>query len=212
MGTTAIIAGQGELPMLCADGVRSAGRRVLGLGMRGYHDPDFPGRCDEFRSVGFLRPGGWIRAARKAGCDDAILIGRVGKGVMHSRRFKLEMLREIPDLYTIDLWYRRLRLDRRSANLLRILADDLATRGLRLVDSTTYLKEHLATAGDMTARFPPPPNEATWSWMAAPLADQRPPHRPGDGGPAEGRRLRRGRGRNRPRSNAGEPASRGWTP
>lgn len=154
MGTTAIIAGQGELPMLCADGVRSAGRRVLGLGMRGYHDPDFPGRCDEFRSVGFLRPGGWIRAARKAGCDDAILIGRVGKGVMHSRRFKLEMLREIPDLYTIDLWYRRLRLDRRSANLLRILADDLATRGLRLVDSTTYLKEHLATAGDMTARSP----------------------------------------------------------
>ena len=154
MPTTAIIAGQGDLPRLCAEGARAAGHRVLGLGMRGMFDDRFPGVCDDFRSVGFLRPGSWIRAARRAGCEDAILIGRVGKGVMHRRRFKLEMLREIPDLYTIDLWYRKLRFDRRSATLLRTLADDLAQRGLILVDSTTYLSEHLATAGAMTARSP----------------------------------------------------------
>ena len=152
MPTTAIIAGQGELPRLCAEGARHAGRRVLGLGMRGYHDPDFPDACDEFRSVGFLRPGGWARAARRAGCEDAVLIGRVGKGVMHSRRFKLEMLRELPDLYTIDLWYRKLRFDRRSSNLLRTLADDLRRKGLLLVDSRTYLPDHLATEGDQTDR------------------------------------------------------------
>ena len=154
MPTTAIIAGQGDLPRLCAEGARAAGHRVLGLGMRGMFDDAFPEACDEFRSVGFLRPGSWIRAARRAGCEDAVLIGRVGKGVMHRRRFKLEMLREIPDLYTIDLWYRKLRFDRRSATLLRTLADDLAQRGLILVDSTTYLSEHLATADVMTRRSP----------------------------------------------------------
>ena len=154
MPTTAIIAGQGDLPGLCAAGARARGHRVLGLGMRGMYDERFPDACDDFRSVGFLRPGSWIRAARRAGCEDAILIGRVGKGVMHRRRFKLEMLREIPDLYTIDLWYRKLRFDRRSATLLRTLADDLAHRGLILVDSTTYLSEHLATADVMTGRAP----------------------------------------------------------
>ena len=154
MPTTAIIAGQGDLPRLCAAGARAKGHRVLGLGMRGMYDERFPDACDDFRPVGFLRPGSWIRAARRAGCEDAILIGRVGKGVMHRRRFKLEMLREIPDLYTIDLWYRKLRFDRRSATLLRTLADDLAHRGLLLVDSTTYLSEHLATADVMTSRAP----------------------------------------------------------
>lgn len=159
MATTAIIAGEGALPGLCAAGVRAAGRRVLGLGMRGFHDPDFPAACDEFHTVGFLRPGGWIRAARRAGCEDAILIGRVGKGVMHSRRFKFEMLRQIPDLYAFDLWYRKLRFDRRSANLLGKLADDLAERGLKLVDSTTYLSDHLADEGVLTRR-PPTPSES----------------------------------------------------
>ena len=156
MPTTAIIAGQGELPRLCAMGIRAAGRRVLGLGLRGFHEQDLPEVCDEFRTVGFLRSGGWIRAARRAGCEDAILIGRVSKGVMHSRRFRLRMLREIPDLYTFDLWYRKLRFDRRSATLLRTLADDLALRGLVLVDSTTYLPDHLATEGSMTTREPTP--------------------------------------------------------
>ncbi|MBC04321.1 MAG: hypothetical protein CMJ34_13625 [Phycisphaerae bacterium] len=156
MPTTAIIAGQGELPGLCARGARAAGHRVLGLGLRGFHDPSFPSLCDEFKPVGFLRPGGWIRAARRAGCTDAVLIGRVGKDVMHKRGFKLEMLREIPDLYTIDLWYRKLRSDRRSSNLLRTLADDLAKRGLMLVDSTTYLPEHVATDGVLTERSPTP--------------------------------------------------------
>ena len=154
MPTTAIIAGEGELPRLCAEGARAAGHRVLGLGMRGLYDADFPAACDEFRTVGFLRPGGWIRAARRAGCEDAVLIGRVSKRVMHSKRFKIMLLREMPDFYCLNVWYRRLRFDRRSATLLRTLADDLAERGLVLVDSTTYLPEHLAIEGPMTARPP----------------------------------------------------------
>ncbi|MDA0294891.1 MAG: UDP-2,3-diacylglucosamine diphosphatase LpxI [Planctomycetota bacterium] len=154
MPATAIIAGQGDLPRLTAIGARAAGRRVIGLGLRGMYDDAFPDACDEFRSVSFLRPTGWARAARRAGCEDAILIGRVGKNVMHRRRFKFEMLQKIPDFYVFDLWYRRLRFDRRSATLLRILADDLAERGLNLVDSTTYLQDHLATVGVNTSRQP----------------------------------------------------------
>lgn len=149
MSKTAIIAGQGDLPVLSAHGARAQGRGVVGIGLRGQYIPEFPAACDEFVEVGVMQPGKWLRAANRFGIDDAILIGRVSKRIMHEKSRIRRALRELPDLYAINLWYRRLRHDHRTSVLLKTLADDLAQRGLLLVDSTTYLPEHLATEGTM---------------------------------------------------------------
>ncbi len=149
--TTAIIAGQGELPCLVAEGIHAAGRSVLGIGLRDQYVPDFPSCCDEFVEVGVMQPGRWIRAARRYSIEDAIMIGRVSKRRMHQKSLIRQVISEMPDLYAMNLWYRRLRHDRRSSVLLRTLADDLANKGLTLVDSTTYLEDHLATEGVMTS-------------------------------------------------------------
>ena len=149
MSKTAIIAGQGDLPVLSAHGARARGRGVLGIGLRGQYVPEFPAACDDFVEVGVMQPGKWLRAAHRFGIDDAILIGRVSKRIMHEKNRIRRALRELPDLYAINLWYRRLRHDHRTSVLLKTLADDLAHRGLLLVDSTTYLPEHLASEGTM---------------------------------------------------------------
>ena len=149
--TTAIIAGQGELPCLVAEGIHAAGRSVLGIGLRDQYVPNFPSSCDEFVEVGVMQPGRWIRAARRHKIEDAIMIGRVSKRRMHEKSLIRHAISEMPDLYAINLWYRRLRHDRRSSVLLRTLADDLANKGLILVDSTTYLESHLASEGVMTS-------------------------------------------------------------
>ncbi|MCH2161898.1 MAG: UDP-2,3-diacylglucosamine diphosphatase LpxI [Phycisphaerales bacterium] len=149
MATTAIIAGQGDLPVLSAHGARAAGRRVIGIGLRNQYVPDFPSACDEFVEAGVMQPGRWLKVARRMDVQDAVLIGRVSKRIMHEKSRLRRALRELPDLYAINLWYRRLRHDHRTSVLLRTLADDLAQRGLLLVDSTTYLDEHLATRGTM---------------------------------------------------------------
>ena len=149
MMTTAIIAGQGDLPVLSAQGARAAGRRVIGIGLRDQYIPAFPEACDEFVEAGVMQPGRWLKFARRMNVQDAILIGRVSKRIMHEKSRIRRALHELPDLYAINLWYRRLRHDRRSSVLLRTLADDLAQRGLLLVDSTTYLDEHLASQGTM---------------------------------------------------------------
>ena len=149
-----LIAGQGRLPVLVADGIRAAGHPVVCVGLAGQCLPDLPEHCDRFRTVGLLRLGQWVRTLRRWGAEDAVMVGRVDKAaLMHD---PLRLFRRIPDLRTGLLWYRRLRHDRRSAALLAGVADVLAEGGVRLIDSTRHIPEQLASEGVMTRREPAP--------------------------------------------------------
>jgi len=144
-----IIAGQGLLPFLVARGMRAQGRATLCLGLRGQWVEGLPGECDEFREAGVLQLGKWIRTFRRAGVTEVTMVGRVSKKRMHDPWMILKALRDLPDWRTADLWFRKLRHDRRSATLLRAVADDLAAHGVVLIDSTRYIPEHMASEGTM---------------------------------------------------------------
>jgi DUF1009 family protein len=77
------------------------------------------------------------------------MVGRVSKKRMHDPWLVVRALRDLPDWRTANLWFRKLRHDRRSATLLRTVADDLAMEGVVLIDSTRYIPDHLATEGPM---------------------------------------------------------------
>lgn len=139
-----LIAGQGNLPVLVADGMRAAGRRVCCVGLHGQYDPDLPGHCDDFRRAGLVRLGRWIRLLRGWGVSEAVMVGGVRKARMHD---PLRLARQIPDWRAALLWYRRLRHDRRTPALLAALADELASNGITLIDSTTFIPDHLAGDG-----------------------------------------------------------------
>ena len=79
------------------------------------------------------------------------MVGGVSKQRMHDP-FKL--IRQLPDLRAARLWYRRLRHDRRNAAVLAAVADELASSGVTLMDSTTYIQEHLASLGVMGSITP----------------------------------------------------------
>lgn len=79
------------------------------------------------------------------------MVGRVDKGRMHD---PLRLFRQIPDLRAALIWYRHLRHDKRSSVVLGALADELERGGITLIDSTTYIPEHMATGGVMTKRTP----------------------------------------------------------
>ncbi|MHC4976374.1 MAG: LpxI family protein [Planctomycetota bacterium] len=146
-----LIAGQGVLPVHTALGMREAGRRVCCVGLSGQYVPELREACDEFREVGLLRLGQWIRVMRRMGVREAVMIGRVGKTTMHDRwRF----VRYVPDLRTLRLWYSRLRHDHRTPVILDAIASELSTHGIELIDSTRYIPEHLATSGVMTRTQP----------------------------------------------------------
>jgi hypothetical protein len=153
-GTVGIIAGQGTLPFLVARGMRAQGRRVHCVGLRGQWEEGLPACCDAFQEAGVLQLGRWIRLFRRAGVTEVTMVGRVSKKQMHDPWLMLKALRDLPDWRTVDLWFRRLRHDRRSATLLRVVADDLAKEGVILIDSTRYIPDHMATEGTMGSVAP----------------------------------------------------------
>ena len=146
-----LIAGQGTLPVMVAQGMRAAGHRVCGVGLRDHFEAELPGLCDAFAVAGVYRLGRWISLLRRHGVGQAVIAGRVAKTRMHD---PLRVVRQVPDWRAARLWYRRLRRDRRSATLLSALADELAACGIELIDSTRYVCEHLAGEGVLSRRSP----------------------------------------------------------
>ncbi|MCA9285192.1 MAG: UDP-2,3-diacylglucosamine diphosphatase LpxI [Phycisphaerales bacterium] len=152
-----LIAGQGVLPILVAKGARSAGRPVACIGLRDQFDPGLPALCDRFDTAGIVQLGRWIRLLRRNGVREAVMVGRVAKARMHD---PLRLFRQLPDWRAARLWYRRLRHDRRNAVLLAAVADELASEGITIIDSTTYIPNHLAPSGVIGSVRPSPAQRA----------------------------------------------------
>jgi DUF1009 family protein len=143
-----LIAGAGRLPFLVAAGARQAGLRVICVGLAETAENSLVEQVDVFYRVGLARPGGWIRKLRKHRVTRAIMVGRVSKGRLFT---PWRILRYLPDWRAFRIYYWRLRgKNKLTDSLLSAVADELASGGIVLENSTMYCKEHLATAGVMT--------------------------------------------------------------
>lgn len=146
--TVGLIAGQGRLPFLVADGARAAGRRVVCAALRYQADASLAEHVDAFHWVPVARPGRWIKRLRQHGVVEAIMVGRVAKKRIYT---PWRILQYLPDWRAFRIWYGRLRhKDKRNDSLLAALADELASGGIILQDSTQFCSEHLARTGVMT--------------------------------------------------------------
>lgn len=163
-----LIAGNGRLPILTARGVAAAGRRVACVGLKDQFDSDLPQYCDIFATAGIIRIGRWIRLLRRAGARQIVMVGGVRKARIYE---PMRMWRQLPDMRAAKLWYRVLRHDRRDQNILTAVADELEHAGLTMIDSTTYIPDHLASSGVMTHRQPTADQQADIAF-AKPLLTQ----------------------------------------
>jgi len=143
-----LIAGQGRLPFMVADGARAAGVRVVCAALAKQADPALARHVDQFYWVPLARPGRWISKLRRHGVTDTIMVGRVAKQKIYT---PWRILQYLPDWRAFRIWYGRLRgKNKTNDNFLCALADELATGGIILEDSVQYCKEHLAREGVMT--------------------------------------------------------------
>ena len=143
-----LIAGQGRLPFLVADGAKAAGLRVVSVGFKEQADPSLRNHVDSFTWVSVARPGRWIRSLRRQGVTETIMVGRVAKRRIYT---PWRILQYLPDWRAFRIWYYRLRgKDKRNDTLLTALADELATGGIILENSVKYCEQHLAREGVMT--------------------------------------------------------------
>jgi DUF1009 family protein len=147
-----LIAGEGRLPFMIAAGARRAGLKVVCVGLAGSVEASLAEQADVFYEVPLARPGNWIGKLKRHGVTRTILAGRVAKGRIFT---PWRILRYLPDWRAVRIWYWRLRKkNKQNETLLSALADELASGGIILEDSTKYCKEHLATPGPMTKDKP----------------------------------------------------------
>lgn len=148
-----LIAGQGRLPFLVADGAKKQGIKVVCAALADNADPDLAKHTDIFEYVPLVRPGTWIRKLKKHSVSRTIMVGRVAKRKIYT---PWRIIRYLPDYRAVKIWYWRLRKkDKRNDTLLSALADELASGGIFLENSIMYCKEHLAHQGVMTKSNPP---------------------------------------------------------
>ncbi len=147
-----LIAGQGRLPFLVAQGAQQAGLKVVCIGLADSAEPDLAACVDAFFWGAVARPGGWMRKLRRRGVTRTIMVGRVAKTKIYT---PWRIVKYLPDWRALRIWYWRLRgKDKRNDSVLRAIAEEFASGGIILEDSTMYCKEHLADAGVMTRTQP----------------------------------------------------------
>ena len=151
MSTLGLIAGDGLLPLLVADGARAMGDRVVALAIRGSASRDLAAHVDRLYWVGPLKIGRMIRRLKRNGATSAVMAGRV----RHTNMFlPFRILRFFPDWRGLVFWYRRLKGDRRADTLLAAFADEFAREGIQMESSIARVPDLTVGPGCLTRRAP----------------------------------------------------------
>src|ERR1041384_1019486 len=139
-----LIAGNGSFPFLVVEGARKAGVEVAVAAIREETDPQIERVADNLTWVGVGQLGKMLRFFQKQGVEKAIMAGQV----KHVQIFSSS----IPDLRMVKML---LRLPRKNTDaLIGAVANELASEGIELIDSTHFLKDYLAQPGVISKRAP----------------------------------------------------------
>ena len=138
MDGVSLIAGNGVLPSLFAQGARARGLRVCMVSHEGETDPGAERLADEVRRVRVGQLGAVVKALTAFGNRRVAFVGGVGKTKLFSVR---------PDLAAVRLLAKA--RDLRDDTLLRALAAHLEGRGFSVVPCTDCVPELLAAPSVM---------------------------------------------------------------
>jgi len=139
-----LIAGSGQFPLLFAHAALQAGFEVVAVGFDGETDPALAKYVSEFHLLKLGQLNRLIKAFRSAGIAHAAMAGAINKRRIYTR------IR--PDWRAVKL-LNKLR-NKKDDSLLRALAEELESEGIRIEASTLLLPSLLAPEGILTRRKP----------------------------------------------------------
>jgi UDP-2,3-diacylglucosamine hydrolase len=139
-----LIAGNGRFPFLVIEGARRAGVSLSVAAIREETDPEIERVAGSITWLSIGQLGKMIRFFKREGVQRAIMAGQV----KHVQIFS----GAIPDVRMLKMI---LRLPRRNTDaLIGAVADELASEGIELIDSTYFLQDHLPQVGQLSRRAP----------------------------------------------------------
>lgn len=145
-----IIAGNGRFPFLFARAARGHGRPLVVVAHRGETDPDLAREVDHLSWIEVGQLGQLLEVFLSHGVSEAVMVGGIRKETL------LEHFS--PDERGLAL-IGRLQSFGDDA-ILRALAAEMESEGIRILPSTLFLETLLAPSGPLTSRQP---DEAQWA-------------------------------------------------
>ncbi len=148
-----LIAGNGKFPLIFAEEAKRQGYSVIAVAHREETDASLADRVDQFDWIYVGQLGKIIRTFQKAGVTEAVMAGGIRK-VRLLGNFR-------PDLRGARFLAKLKKRD--DDALLRGIADELASDGIKIIESTFCLHSIIPQAGVLTRRQP---NAAQWDDIA----------------------------------------------
>ncbi|MEO7660311.1 MAG: UDP-2,3-diacylglucosamine diphosphatase LpxI [Pyrinomonadaceae bacterium] len=139
-----LIAGNGQFPFLVIDGARKAGVPLSVVAIKEETDKEIADSAENIVWVGIGQLGKMISYFKDEGVSKVIMAGQV----KHVQLFS----GAIPDMRMVKMLWNLPR--RNTVALIGGIADELAKEGIELIDSTYFVKDHLASQGVLTKRNP----------------------------------------------------------
>lgn len=146
-----LLAGSGRFPVLFAEGARRQGYEVYCVGVRYEAPEELRSQCADFRVRGVSKLGGMMRDFQRMGITNVVMAGKITKSVMHT---PMRVVRLMPDLAMLELWYRVCRADKRDDTILMGVIEMFSRRGLHFASALDYCPELLVNEGVLTKRVP----------------------------------------------------------
>ena len=143
----AIIAGAGHFPRYVAEAAKRQGLRVVAIGLTGRADATLAQCVDVYEEVSVGELGRLLERLKAHEAHEAIMAGKVTKDVLFDGRVRF-------DAEALSIVQRATEVSVKG--LLGAIGQRLAKDGIRLIDSSTFLKHDLCPAGVLTTRPPTP--------------------------------------------------------
>lgn len=139
-----LIAGNGQFPFLVIEGAKQAGASLAVVAIREETDPRIDETAENLVWVGIGQLGKMIDFFKREGVEKAIMAGQV----KHVQIFS----GALPDVRMLKMLWN---LPKRNTDaLIGGVAAEMAKEGIELIDSTYFIKDHLAPHGAITTRKP----------------------------------------------------------
>ena len=139
-----LIAGNGQFPFLVVEGAKKQGASLAVAAIKEETDKRIDTVADDVMWVGIGQLGKMISYFKGRGVTKAIMAGQV----KHVQIFS----GSLPDVRMLKMLWNLPR--RNTDSLIGGVADELASEGIELIDSTYFLQDHLAPRGVLTKRSP----------------------------------------------------------
>ncbi|RMG70430.1 MAG: LpxI family protein [Nitrospirae bacterium] len=139
-----IIAGKGSLPLMIASEAKKKGFHVVVIGLEPIAD-SINGDFDRVYRINVGKFGKLINTLKKEGIKEVIMAGKVSKTLLYKSKL-------VPDMRALKVLMKL--PDRRDDTILQAITDELASEGIRLLETASLTDELFIPEGVLTKRKP----------------------------------------------------------